>query len=218
MSRWPRSATVIVEHDCYILEMARAERVSVSPAAIRSRRKNGRRDYRQRMLPIFLSQLSLFTDVDESLNKPLIASAELETYDAGDGDGARRRARRGRTSVQRSWPRSFKTGGGKLQAGTAAENWESLQLELGGVRADDSLVGMASKAARATPFIRLCPMCWAMAPTRTENRPHSRQAAAQRLRLPAGSAEAVWQAHARRRGRGDLSRARSVGVELSRVK
>lgn len=149
MSRWPRSATVIVEQECYILELAR----SVFEAVRSDPQQKQKLDaaYRQRMLPSFLERLALFADVDRALIKPLIAVAELETYDAGSMVFEQGDEPDAVYIVRSGLAKIIQNVGGKLQVQDfAPDNWESLQLELGGgPRADDSPVGIVSKSLGA---------------------------------------------------------------------
>ena len=81
MNRSPRSATVVVERECYVLEMARSVFESLhSDAKLKQRLDDV---YRDRLLATFLERLALFEGVDRSLVKPLEKTAQLEAYPAG---------------------------------------------------------------------------------------------------------------------------------------
>jgi Fe-S-cluster-containing hydrogenase component 2/CRP-like cAMP-binding protein len=81
MNRAPRSATVVVEQDCYILEMARS--VFESLRSDETQKQKLDEVYRERLLGTFLERLSLFEGVERRLIEPLVGVAELVTYDAG---------------------------------------------------------------------------------------------------------------------------------------
>ena len=81
MNRSPRSATVVVEQDCYILEMARSVFESLRSDPQQKQQLDD--VYRERLLATFLERLSLFSNVDKALIEPLVRVAELETYEAG---------------------------------------------------------------------------------------------------------------------------------------
>ncbi len=81
MNRSPRSATVVVERDCYILEMARSAFESLRSDPQQKQKLD--EIYRERLLGTFLQRLSLFAGLDPALIDPLVRVAELETHDAG---------------------------------------------------------------------------------------------------------------------------------------
>jgi len=149
MSRWPRSATVIVEEECYILEMARSVFESVRNDPQQKQKLDAA--YRQRMLPSFLERLALFADVDRELIAPLIAVAELESYEAGTMVFEQGDAPDAVYIVRSGLAKIIQNVGAKLRVEDfSAENWESLQLELGGgPRSDDSILGIVSKSLGA---------------------------------------------------------------------
>jgi Fe-S-cluster-containing hydrogenase component 2/CRP-like cAMP-binding protein len=81
MNRAPRSATVIVENECYILEMARSVFESLHGDA--QFQKQLDEVYRERLLVTFLERLSIFEGVENRLIEPLRSVAELQTFPAG---------------------------------------------------------------------------------------------------------------------------------------
>ncbi len=104
--------------------------------------------YRQRMLPSFLERLTLFSGVDKSLIEPLIAVAELETYDAGAMVFEQGDAPDAVYIVRSGLAKVIQNVGAKLQVKDfTPEHWETLQLELGGgPRQDDSVPAYVSKS------------------------------------------------------------------------
>jgi Fe-S-cluster-containing dehydrogenase component/CRP-like cAMP-binding protein len=81
MNRAPRSATVVVEQECYILEMARSVFEWIRRDPVQKKRLD--EAYRERLLGTFLERLAFFAGVDRALLAPLVPVAELKTYEAG---------------------------------------------------------------------------------------------------------------------------------------
>jgi Fe-S-cluster-containing hydrogenase component 2/CRP-like cAMP-binding protein len=148
MNRAPRSATVIVENECYILEMARSVFESLHGDAQLQKQLDEK--YRERLLGSFLERLSIFEGVPKELIEPLRNVAELETYPAGSVVFEQDDVADAVYIIRSGLAKVIENVGAKLrERDFANHHWTALQHELASSGSGAALVGLVRTALPA---------------------------------------------------------------------